>query len=265
MSDHWQVFALKFAERDDRVRADSFILHDDHAGPHPIDYYVWLLRSGQRSIVVDTGFCQDEATRRARPTLRDPAAMITAMGVSAATVDTVILTHLHYDHAGGLARFPNATLHLQAAEMAFATGPLMCHDHFRMPFTAEHVCDAVRALYAGRLAFAQGSKEIAPGVEVHLIGGHSRGLQSVRVRTRRGWVVLASDATHYYENYRCKKPFPIVVDVADTLAGFDTLRRLADSDDHIIPGHDPLVRAIYPPLTANDDSVVMLHAEPARS
>lgn len=262
MTDHWQIYALKYAERNARTRADSFIMDDDHASPHAMDYYVWLLQSGDRSIVVDTGYDPDEADRRNRPILQNPAKMLDQMGVAANTIDTIILTHLHYDHAGGLKSYPNATLHLQAAEMAFATGACMCQDHMRAPFTGEHVCDAVRALYAGRVEFSEGSREIAPGIETHLIGGHSRGLQCVRVRTRRGWVVLASDASHFYENYRHGKPFPLVVDVAEMLAGFKTIRALADSDDHVIPGHDPLVRRYFPALVEGDDSIVQLHADP---
>ncbi|MEM9780591.1 MAG: N-acyl homoserine lactonase family protein, partial [Pseudomonadota bacterium] len=96
--------------------------------------------------------------------------------------------------------------------------------------------------------------------ELHLIGGHSRGLQAVRVRTRRGWVVLASDASHYYENFMAAKPFPLVVDVEQMLNGFKQIRSLADSDAHIIPGHDPLVRAAYP--SRGTPNIVSLHADP---
>ena len=145
--------------------------------------------------------------------------------------------------------------------MSYATGPCMCHDVLRMPFTGDHVCDMVRALFAGRVRFVSGSAEVAPGVELHLIGGHSRGLQAVRVRTRRGWVVLASDASHYYENFLSGKPFPIVVDMQDMLDGFAQIRALADSDAHVIPGHDPLVRRLYPAL--GDGNVRALHADPA--
>ena len=246
MSGEWEVFALRYGERAGRTRADSFVFDDDHAGPHPIDYYVWLLRSGGRTIVVDTGYDAAEGERRGRPILRDPADQLRAFGVDAGAVETVVVTHLHYDHAGSLDRFPAATLHLQAAEMAYATGPCMCHEALRMPFTAEHVCEMVRRLYQGRVVFHDGDAEVAPGVTVHRIGGHSRGLQAVRVRTRAGWLVLASDASHYYENWILGKPFPIVVDVEDMLRGFAIIRALASSRELVVPGHDPLVRRLFP-------------------
>ncbi len=262
MSDIWTIHALKYAERNSRTRADSFLFDDDHASPHDMDYFLWTLECGDRRILVDTGYDTGEGARRDRPILREPVSMLADFGWDADRIDTVILTHLHYDHAGALPAFENAKLHVQEAEMAFATGPCMCHDVLRMPFTGAHVCDMVRALYVGRVEFTSGSREIAPGVEVHLIGGHSRGLQVVRVRTARGWVVLASDASHYYENYRLGKLFPIVVDPQPMLDGFQTLRRLADSDDHIIPGHDPLVRKLYPAKTAGNTDVICLSAAP---
>lgn len=246
MSGVWEVFALRYADRAERVRGDSF-LFDDHAGaPHPMDYFLWLLRRGEDIILVDTGYDAGEGDRRARPILRDPRAALAPFGLSPEAIGTVIVTHLHYDHAGGLHLFPNAHLHLQAAEMAYATGPCMCHDALRMPFTGDHICEAVKRLHSGGLTFHDGDGEVADGVTVHRIGGHSKGLQAVRVRTEAGWLCLASDAAHYYENWIAAKPFPIVVDVGEMLDGFARLRRLASKPELIVPGHDPLVRTLFP-------------------
>ena len=139
----------------------------------------------------------------------------------------------------------------------------MCHDTLRMPFTADHICETIRRLYSGKVIFHDGDAEIADGVTVHCVGGHSRGLQVVRVRTRAGWMVLASDAAHFYENHRLRKPFPIVVDVADMLQGFSTLSKLASHDDLVVPGHDPLVRQVFPRDVA--DHIVRLDAGPSGS
>ncbi|MEM6974620.1 MAG: N-acyl homoserine lactonase family protein [Pseudomonadota bacterium] len=253
MSDIWEVYALRYAERNTRTRQDSFLLDDDHASPHPMDYFVWALRNGTRTIVVDTGYDEAEGRRRGRPILRDPATQLGAFGTDPATVDTVIITHLHYDHAGSLDRFLAARFHLQADEMAYATGPCMCHGHLRAPFTADHVSEMLRKIYSGRVVFHDGTAEIAPGVLVEPIGGHSRGLQSVRVKTRVGWLCLASDAAHYYENFLRAKPFPIVVDMEAMLQGFRTIRGLAARPEHVIPGHDPLIRQLFPAAEGGED------------
>lgn len=242
----WEVFAVRYAERNARTRSDSFIFDDNHDAPHAMDYFIWVLRRGAEVILVDTGYDTPEAGRRDRPILMDPRDALKPLGIRAEAVDQVIVTHLHYDHAGGLHLFPNARLHLQAAEMAYATGPCMCHGTLRMPFTADHVCEAVQRLYSGRVTFHDGDGQIADGVSVHCIGGHSRGLQCVRVRTQAGWLVLASDAAHYYENLFARKPFPIVVDLQNMLDGFDRLEALASDRRLIVPGHDPLVRQLFP-------------------
>ncbi|MEM6407764.1 MAG: N-acyl homoserine lactonase family protein [Pseudomonadota bacterium] len=246
MSGDWQVHALKYAERNARTRADSFIFDDNHDAPHEMDYFIWVLRRGDEVILVDTGYDSEEAAARDRPILSDPREALKPLGLNAEDITQLIITHLHYDHAGGLHLFPNATIHLQAAEMAFATGPCMCHGVLKMPFTGDHVCEAVKRVYSGRCIFHEGDGEVAEGVTVHCLGGHSRGLQAVRVRTEAGWLCLASDATHYYENVFENKPFPIVVDLEDMMRGFTRLHELASSPQLIVPGHDPLVRELFP-------------------
>lgn len=251
MSDAYEILAVKYAERFSRTRADSFIMADDHASPHPMDFFVWVVRNRDRTIVVDTGFDAAEARSRGREILRTPAEALGTLGIDASKVEEVVITHLHFDHAGTLAAFPAARFHLQAAEMAYATGPCMCHDAMRFPFTAEHVCQMVKNVYSGRVIFHDGDAAIAPGISVHKLGGHSRGLQVVRVETPHGPVVLASDAAHYYETFEKKKPFPLLADLEDMLKGYATLETLAGgSAKRVVPGHDPLVLKRYPPLSA---------------
>mgnify|MGYP002176703819 FL=1 len=182
----WEVYALKYAERDDRVRSDSFILDINHAGIHPMDYFVWVLKSEHEVILVDTGFDVDEAHRRSRPIIRAPQKALSALNLRPEDITKIIITHLHYDHAGSLKDFPKAKFYVQAAELAYATGPCMCEDTLRMPYTGEHICDIVRALYTGKVIFSDGDMEVSPGVTVHCVGGHSRGLQVVRVKTQNG-------------------------------------------------------------------------------
>ena len=121
-------------------------------------------------------------------------------------------------------------------------------------FVAESLDHGLLAAHSmaesAELVFHDGEAEVTEGVTVHCIGGHSRGLQCVRVRTQSGWMVLASDAGHFYENVFARKPFPIVVDLQNMLDGFETLHRLASDPRLIIPGHDPLVRTYFPQAMA---------------
>ncbi len=241
----YEVFAIRYARRDAR-RADHFIGGDPHDGPMPMDYFVWLIRGAERAVVVDAGFTAAMAAQRKREFLRCPVDSLRLLDVDPNTVRDVVLTHLHYDHVGNLHRFPAATFHLQEADLHFAVGRHMRHAHLRHAFEAEDVVGIVRLNYAGRVRMYGGVVTLSPGITLHPAPGHSAGLQFVRVNTRRGPVVLASDATHFYENMESGRPFPICLNVGDTLESYDRLLAAAPSPAHIVPGHDPLVMRRYP-------------------
>ncbi|MFD2239308.1 N-acyl homoserine lactonase family protein [Aureimonas populi] len=242
----FELFALKYACHTGRRGADNFVGADIHEAGEDLFYYVWVARRSDRLFVIDTGFGEAAARARGRELVSRPAQALEKLGVRVREVEDVVLTHLHYDHAGTLADFPRACFHLQAGEAAYATGPCMCHSFLRHPFDVEDVVGFVRLNFAGRITFHEEVDELADGLTVHRTGGHTGGLQVVRVWTRRGHVVIASDATHLYANYRDNLVFPAVYHVGELLDGYRTIRRLADSDDHVIPGHDPAVMRLYP-------------------
>jgi glyoxylase-like metal-dependent hydrolase (beta-lactamase superfamily II) len=263
MSDTWQIYAIRYAHHPDRPASENFIGGDPHETSMPLDYFVWAVVGEERTFVVDTGFDEAMCRRRKRQFLRSPGEGLKLVGVDPARVEDVIITHMHYDHAGNHDMFPRAAYHVQDREMQYCTGRCMCHGAMRMAFEREDVTAMVTKLFEGRVRFHDGSEELAPGLSVHHIGGHTMGLQVVRVRTRRGWVVLASDASHLYANMEEGRPFPIVHNLADMLEGYGTLRRLASSRDHIVPGHDPLVMRRYPVAKPGlENMVVRLDADP---
>jgi glyoxylase-like metal-dependent hydrolase (beta-lactamase superfamily II) len=263
MDDVYELFAIRYAMRDAK-RRDHFIGGDPHDAPMPMDYFVWAAVGAGRSFVIDTGFTAETSAKRGRTFLRCPVESLSLVGVDAATVREVVLTHLHYDHVGNFHRFPAARFHLQEPEMHYATGRYMRFPRLSHSFEVEDVCGMVRLNYAGRVDFHDGDAVIAPGVSLHRMGGHSAGLQCVRVNTRRGPVVLASDVTHFYENMEKGRPFPTAFHVGEMLEGFEALRKLAPSPKHIVPGHDPEVMRRYPAVSPELKGIaVRLDAEPS--
>ena len=212
----------------------------------PLDYFVWLIRGAGREIVVDTGFSAAMAVKRGRDHIRCPTEGLQTAWVRSEGVKDVVITHLPLR--------PRRQLRPVSGRDAAPAGSLDALRHralhvrrcFRGAYEVEDVVGMVRRVYEGRVRFHQGDGELAPGVSLHLIGGHTMGLQAVRVMTRRGAVVLASDASHFYANMEEVRPFPIVWSVADMVDGYRRLRSLAESPAHIIPGHDPLVMQRYP-------------------
>lgn len=254
----YEVFALRYATVQ-RRSTENFLGGDPHDTATRMDYFVWVLRSPQRVLLVDTGFNENAARQRQRQFLRCPIEGLSMLGISAREIDDVILTHLHYDHVGNHDLLPNARFHLQEQELHYAAGPCMRHAVLRHAYDVNDIVGIVRALYEERIVCVNGRRELAPGVILHRVGGHTAGLQVVQVWTRKGWLVLASDASHYYANYEQGRPFPIVHHVGEMLDAYDTMRSLAASPDLVIPGHDPLVMERFrAPFAAAQDAVVQL-------
>jgi glyoxylase-like metal-dependent hydrolase (beta-lactamase superfamily II) len=251
----YAVHAVRYA-RHDRPERENFLDNDPHEGPMPLDYFVWAIVGEGRKFVVDTGFGAAEAKARGRELLRSPGDGLRAIGIDPAEVEDVIVTHMHYDHAGNLDLFPNATFHVQERELRYVTGRAMTHRVLSGSFAVADVVGLVQRVYRGRVAFHDGAAELAPGLSVHRIGGHTAGLQSVRVLTERGHVVVASDAAHLYMHLDEGRAFPTVLHVGDMIEGHRTLRRLASSERHIVPGHDPLVMRRYPPSRPELETIV---------
>jgi len=258
----YEIYAIRYAHHDRRA-SENFIGGDPHDAPMPLDYFVWAIRNQKQTFVLDTGFDAEMAKRRKREFLRSPGEGLKAIGIDPAKVEDVVISHMHYDHVGNHTLFPNARYHLQDREIAYCTGRYMCHPTMRYPYEPEDVAAVVRRLFEGRVQFHDGEDELAPGLTLHHVGGHTMGLQVLRVWTARGWVVLASDASHFYANMNQGRPFPIVYNVGEMLEGHRTMRRLASSANHVIPGHDPLVLKRYPPARPELEGVVVrLDVEP---
>lgn len=257
----YEVFALRYATQQSRYSNMNFIHSTPINGLMPLDFYIWVIRNKDHTIVVDTGFNQEIASKRARDFLHCPRELLKNLKIDANTVTDVIITHMHYDHSSNLHLFPNAKFHLQEKEMSFCTGGKMSHAIFRDPFEIKSIHEMINRLFDGKIIFHDGDEEIIPGVSVHLIGGHTTGIQAVRIFTDRGYIVLASDCAHYWDNIEQRNPFPIVENVYEMVSGFETLECLADSDKHIIPGHDPKVLKTFVSLEQCHD-IVLLHITP---
>jgi glyoxylase-like metal-dependent hydrolase (beta-lactamase superfamily II) len=122
----------------------------------------------------------------------------------------------------------------------------------------------VHRIFDGRVRFHDGDSQVAPGLSVHLVGGHTNGLQVVRVRTQAGWLVLASDASHLYANMEQLRPFPVVYNVGDMLEGYARVHALADAPQLVVPGHDPDVLRRFPAGSREHEGwIARLDAGPA--
>ena len=131
-----RILAIRYGHLD-RTSDQNFLGGDDHASPMPLDYYIWVVKSDERTIVVDTGFETRAAAARGRTLTRPVSEGLAAVGVDASQVLDVVITHMHYDHAGNLPLFPRARFHVQEAELSYCTGRSMTERRHSGAFDVE--------------------------------------------------------------------------------------------------------------------------------
>jgi glyoxylase-like metal-dependent hydrolase (beta-lactamase superfamily II) len=244
----YEVLALRYGTCL-TTRARCFLgyeLYGEEDASQRMDFFVWVLRSPETTIVVDTGFDPGAAARRGRTCLISPPEALALAGVRPAAVEHVVLTHLHYDHVGNLDAFPRASFDVQGREIDFWDGPYASRGQFAAFVERPELAAIKSAERARRIRRLDGDSAIAPGVMAFWTGGHTPGQQIVVVRGRRSLVVLASDALHFYEELDADRPFAVLSNLTELYAGYDLLRGLAAIGATIVPGHDPAVLDRFP-------------------
>lgn len=237
----FEVLAVRYATRPGTRRAFFLGIDGSADADLPMDYFVWVVRSTKQTVVIDTGCTEEVATRRGRKYFAHPLQLLADVGVAAPDVSHVILTHMHNDHVGCVDEFPYAQFVLQERELSFWRSPVAQRLAFKKSVEDADLLAVEQLNTAGRMTTLNGDIEIAPGITVHLVGGHTPGMQVVRVETNNGPLVLASDASHYYESIAFDRPPMSLCSVPDVYEAFDRVRELVLPHGAYLPGHDPLV------------------------
>jgi glyoxylase-like metal-dependent hydrolase (beta-lactamase superfamily II) len=256
----YDAVAVRYAERD-TTHSAGFYRWESYGEPDAplgMAYYFWVLmpRGDGAPIVVDSGFDVETGRRMGRTPLCHPGAALERLGVDPGAVEQVIITHLHYDHIGNLDLFDGARFFVGRREFAFWTQePVARREHF-----AEHTYPAglellVAAERQGRVELVDDGAQVADGVRILDLGGHSPGQLAVVVEGDAP-VVLTSDAAHYYRELVDERPFAVFADLGDVYRAYDRLRAIEHAT--LVPGHDPEVMRRFSPHPAASDVAVLL-------
>jgi glyoxylase-like metal-dependent hydrolase (beta-lactamase superfamily II) len=211
---------------------------------------VWLIRGGGRTILFDSGyhrptpgFDRFKTTDYVRP---DEAVKLA--GVDPAHVTDIVISHVHWDHMGGIDLFPEATIWIQRAEYDYYMGQSWQPGQSR----AADLDDLVALLKrnaGGKVRLINGDdQEILPGIRAYTGARHTYASQYIRVAGSPSFV-LASDNCYLYRNLDTKAPIAQTFSEADraqNVAAFDRMIVLAGARERVIPGHDPLQFERFP-------------------
>jgi glyoxylase-like metal-dependent hydrolase (beta-lactamase superfamily II) len=251
--DTYEVTIVKFGTRSTH-KSDvylNFHIYDLADDPVDMDYFFWVLKNADRTIVIDTGFSKVGGENRKRTFLVEPSAAFAELGVNGADAPDVVITHAHYDHAGNLDLFPDSRVIMSAVEFEFWTSKLADRRQFKHSSEPADLDQIQRAHDEGRLVLFDDKYEVAPGVDLITVGGHTPGQAIVLVQTDEGPVLLASDSIHYMEEYEKDLPFMFVADLPGMYTAFDTIRSMMDTGvaRHLVAGHDPDTLNRFTPVT----------------
>lgn len=248
MTSFYSVLSARYHMRS-TSRSELYMNHAAVGGadaPLEMGYYFWLLDDGRHVIAVDSGFSAAQSVHRNRPYSRTPNDLLGAAGIDPKRVETLVLTHAHYDHAGNLDLYPNARIVMSTAERDFWLSPSASRLQFR--FLADPAFeDSLRG------AMGQGRVETFDdviafdGVTVERVGGHTPGQCIVHVPVENGTLVLASDAAHLSEQLELDALFTFVADVPDSYRALDRLKELTRHPDvvGVVHGHDAELPAVF--------------------
>jgi N-acyl homoserine lactone hydrolase len=258
----YSIWVLEYARAPD---IPAFILVNGREGRASLPYSLSVLQSDEHTILVDTGYldvgrAHELAVADGITRWTDPVTVLASIGIAPADVDHVLLTHLHYDHVGGLTRFPRAVAWVQRRELsewirALGLPPKMA---FLQDGTAMDHLEALQGLASlGRLRLVEGRQpEILPGITLEADPEtHTFGHQHVVVRgTDGGRWVLPGDLLFAYDNLGGLDgtgPFlpngfgtgsrRVIIERMDAIISV-----VEGRVDRVLPGHEERLFAVHP-------------------
>ena len=241
--DKYDVYAVRFATIAN-FPVSSLIAGADRDRRLDIAMMVWVLKGADgRLALVDSGFHRDRYfTQFAVKDFVKPSDAIAPLGIKPEQVTDIFLSHMHWDHAGGIDLFPAARVWVQKDEYEYYTGQAWQARNTHGGIDADDVLEIVRRNTMGRVTLVSGDDDaLISGIGFHVGGKHTWQSQYVSVETPKGTAVIASDNVYLYENLDTHKPIAQTLDAASNLRAQDRMRGLASALKLVVPGHDPAV------------------------
>lgn len=242
----YEIYALKYAGP--ILRPAAFMTFFQNVDQFvQIGYFIFAIRSGDQTLLVDCGTSPKAAEARKIPNYVSPAEVLRRIGVQPSQIQHIICSHIHFDHIGGIDLFPQATFYVQEKEFRFWMKNPIAQ---KGPFLHLTDLSANRKLAklkgTKRLKIIRGDRTILPGIRLLLAPGHTPGLQATLVHTVKGKALVGSDLAHMSLSYQIKIPSALITDLVAWMKSYDRVLPKASSPDLMFSGHDLSMLDHYP-------------------
>ena len=244
-----EVIQVKYGER---VVAKSSVFYDYGSyglpdGDLGMDYNFWVIRDGQRTMLLDTGYDIPARDWLGEISVTPTPEGLRLLDIDPKQVSMVVTSHFHYDHIGYLQLFDNAQVVSGRREYDYWFAKWEAGALEGEFTTADNLEPVKKAREEGRLRLVTEETEVYPGITVYPVGGHCPGELVTKISGRSGPLIMAADAAHFYEQIEHEWPFFAFTDLDEMRLALSFMNKLAaDSGATIIPGHDARVRDKYP-------------------
>jgi glyoxylase-like metal-dependent hydrolase (beta-lactamase superfamily II) len=240
------VYVMKYAEFKNFPNYLAYWMGEPmYSNQPPLNYYMmyWLILAKDHKILVDVGSGPGFAT--SYQGYQSPETMLAKLRLKPSDIDTIILTHPHFDHLDGMGSFKTSKVLIQRAAYRYAVEESPEFKFFRNSIypRRKDTYTLVDLMWDNRLKLLDGDKEVFPGIKVVRVDGHYPGLQMVVVKTEGKPVVIAGDAVHVYDNLEQDRPMGLFQgEVRDVIKAYETIREF---EGIVLPGHDSKVGERY--------------------
>jgi len=219
-------------------------------------FIAWLVTDGKTNILVDTGLPDMEIAVKyhsyTSPTRTEEQKLenaLLAQGVKVSDLSMVLLTHLHWDHAGGLDTVKGIPTICADKELRYAVKPIPPNYAAYDAPQPGKVFPAYLRLLSQIETIPMEETEIVPGIKMIPTPGHTPGSMSVVVETEGGNYVIAGDAVNRYENVAGDPekglqylPMGVYGNLIEVWESYERIMKYAGGRvDHVLPGHEDKV------------------------
>lgn len=264
----YSIWVLEYAYVSE-CAVSSVIAGAHNQGVRKLPYCYVLIKGGDHVAMVDIGYNDKEYGRYLSDAFgvenwHSPAEVLAPCGVRPEDVDSIFITHAHFDHMGNIEGFPNAVFYLQERELTKWIWAMSLPDRLRYMMVATDPSDVLRAAdlaRQGRLRLVDGNmSDVLPGIDLHAAPDtHTYGCQWVHVRndlqatSKNSWV-LAGDLVYVYENLEGvgndKKYLPVGLAMGSNtnliLTTEEMMKAVGYESKRVIPVHEERLKEVFP-------------------